>query len=73
MIQSEAERLATKIETYWRERGFDVTVVAERMEYDPKLRAVRYEIRSNLINGLCPGGGASQAPQLAPALQADAA
>ncbi|MEM1151306.1 MAG: phosphoglycolate phosphatase [Pseudomonadota bacterium] len=52
MTKEEAEALALKIEAYWREHGCHVVVVAERMEYDPQLRAVRYELRSNLINGL---------------------
>ena len=51
MTRNEAEALAAKIQTFWRDRGCDVTVMTERMEYDPKLRAVRYEIRSNLVNG----------------------
>ena len=53
MTEQEATDLAKKIETYWRERGCDVIVVPERTEYDPKLRGVRYELRSNLVNGLC--------------------
>ncbi|MEM9739884.1 MAG: hypothetical protein AAF829_08440 [Pseudomonadota bacterium] len=54
MTKDEAQTLALRIQTFWREKGCDITVVAERMEYDPKLRAVRYEIRSNLVNGQCP-------------------
>jgi len=54
MTKEKAEKLALRIEAFWKEKGCDVTVVAERMEYDAKLRAVRYEIRSNLVNGGCP-------------------
>lgn len=53
MTEAEATELAQKIEAYWRERGCDVTVVPVRTEYDPKLRCVRYEIQSNLVNGMC--------------------
>lgn len=54
MKEAEAIELAAKIEAFWRAKGCDVTVVPERTVYDPKLRAVRYEIRSNLVNGMCP-------------------
>lgn len=54
MTESEAIELAAKIEAYWQAKGCDVTVVPERTVYCPKLRAVRYEIRSNLVNGMCP-------------------
>jgi len=51
MTKDQAEKLADMIQDYWRARGYDVTVIAERMEYDPALRSVRYELRSNLVNG----------------------
>ena len=54
MTKDQAETLAKKIQSYWEQRGCAVTVVTERMAYDPHLRAVRYEIRSDLVNGLCP-------------------
>ncbi|MEO0467399.1 MAG: hypothetical protein AAF216_12730 [Pseudomonadota bacterium] len=57
MTEHEANELATKIEAYWRAKGCAVTVVPERTVYDPKLRAVRYELRSNLVNGACPNCG----------------
>lgn len=55
MKKEDAEALAERITAYWAERGCEgVTVVPERTEYDPALRAVRYELRSNLVNGKCP-------------------
>lgn len=54
MNEREATQLAEQIMAYWRGRGCNVTVVPERTEYDAKLRCVRYELRSNLVNGKCP-------------------
>lgn len=52
MTKNEAQGLARRIEAFWLARGCHVNVVAVRMEYDPRLRAVRYELRSDLVNGL---------------------
>ena len=55
-----AERIKAKIEAYWAERGHDVFVALESRGYHPSVRAVRYELRSNLVNGLPPGRAREQ-------------
>lgn len=67
MNKEDAEELAGRIAAYWAQRGCNVTVVPERTEYDPALRAVRYELRSNLVNGKCPhcAGKAVAVPEVA--------
>lgn len=47
-----ALRLKEMIESYWRERGRHVMVALENAGFHPAIRAARYEIRSDMINGL---------------------
>lgn len=46
-----AQALKEKIEAYWRERGGDVTIRVQQMGFHPAIRAVRYELRSDMVNG----------------------
>lgn len=46
-----AQALKEKIEAYWRERGGNVTVRVQQMGFHPAIRAVRYELRSDMVNG----------------------
>lgn len=43
--------LKQKLEAYWRERGYEVRVWVQEMGFHAAVRAVRYDVRSNLING----------------------
>jgi len=57
-----AAQLASRIQAYWAEQGADVVAWAEKTEFDPRLRACRYDVRTNLVNGmprrgLAPRGG----------------
>lgn len=47
-----ADALKTRIEAYWRERGFDVQVMLVEGSFTPQLRACRVDVRSDLVNGL---------------------
>ncbi len=55
-----ADSLRRKIEAYWKERGSDVMVTLHNVGFHPAIRAARYEIRSDLVNGL-PRGRAKRA------------
>lgn len=50
--RSGAEILKTRIEAYWRERGHDVQVILVQAAFTPALRAARYDVRSEMTNGL---------------------
>ncbi|MEM1086151.1 MAG: phosphoglycolate phosphatase [Pseudomonadota bacterium] len=47
-----ARELQAKIEAYWKDRGHEVQVDVVPTEYDAKVRSVRYDVRSGLLNGL---------------------
>ena len=47
-----ADSLRRKIESYWKERGCDVIVTLHNAGFHAAIRAARYEIRSDLVNGL---------------------
>jgi hypothetical protein len=46
-----AQLLKDRIEAYWRERGMAVTIALANVGFHPAIRAARYEIRSDMING----------------------
>jgi hypothetical protein len=46
-----AQLLKTKIESYWRERGHQVSVILEDKGFHLAVRATRFDIRSDMING----------------------
>jgi hypothetical protein len=54
--QPGAERLKAMIETYWRDRGFNVRVTVRQAGFHPSVRAIRFEVHSDMINGLPRGG-----------------
>lgn len=47
-----AQALKGKIEAYWRERGLDVMLSLHNVGFHPAIRAARYDLRSDMINGL---------------------
>lgn len=49
--QEGALELQARIEAYWRARGHDVHIVLAPARFTPQVRAARYDIRSNLVNG----------------------
>lgn len=44
--------LKEKIEAYWRERGCDVMIVLHNVGFHPAIRAARFDVRSDMINGM---------------------
>ena len=54
-----AHALKAKIEAYWRERGHTVMVALHNVGFHPAIRAARYDVRSDMVNGL-PRGAAGQ-------------
>lgn len=52
LTQSGAQRLAKKITEVWREQGFDVNVRVERSGFDASMGVVRYDVRSDMLNGM---------------------
>lgn len=50
--RSGAAALAAKIRDYWTERGFAVLLSVEEKGFHPVTRAVRFEVRSDLVDGL---------------------
>lgn len=60
-----AEILKARIEAFWRERGHEVQVVLVQAAFTPALRAARYDVRSEMMNGLPRGQrGASKSASL---------
>ena len=47
-----ARRLKARIEAYWAERGYDVSVVLVEAGFMPAMRSARTDVRSNLVNGM---------------------
>jgi hypothetical protein len=60
--ESGALRLKHRIETYWADRGYPVQVNLKRVEFHPLMRSARFDIRSNMKNGV-PVGGRQTRPQ----------
>lgn len=47
-----ASRLKSKIEAYWRERGYDVDVKLVDAGFLPAMRSARTDVRSDMVNGM---------------------
>lgn len=47
-----AAALKAKIESYWRERGQNVLISLQNVGFHPAIRAARYDVRSDMVNGL---------------------
>ena len=47
-----AHELKERIEAYWRERGYDVTVDTVQSGFTGVMRSVRYDVRSAMRNGM---------------------
>ncbi len=47
-----ANRLAAKIQDFWRKRGFDVVVEMKDEGFVSTMRSARTDLRSNMINGM---------------------
>jgi len=47
-----AIKLKALIEAYWRERGKDVMIALHNVGFHPAIRAARYDVRSDMVNGM---------------------
>jgi hypothetical protein len=47
-----ALNLKSKIEAYWRERGQDVMIALHNVGFHPAIRAARFDVRSDMVNGM---------------------
>lgn len=61
-----AQALKDKIEAYWRDRGHAVMVSLENVGFHPAIRAARYEVRSDMLNGMPRGAIATARTPAAP-------
>lgn len=50
--QEGALTLKARIEAYWAARGHQIMVGVAGAGFDAAVRAARYDVRSNLVNGL---------------------
>lgn len=47
-----ARRLKQKIEEYWRDRGYDVSVKLVDAGFVAAMRSARTDVRSDMVNGM---------------------
>ena len=61
-----AMAIKEKIEAYWRERGQDVMIALHNVGFHPAIRAARYDVRSDMVNGM-PRGAVRRGDKQEPA------
>ncbi len=61
-----AMALKDKIESYWRERGQDVMIALHNVGFHPAIRAARYDVRSDMVNGMPRGAQKTKRPSTEP-------
>ncbi len=61
--QDGARKLKAKIEEYWMERGFDVSINLVEAGFVPAMRSARTDVRSNMVNGMPPRKKSEQRAQ----------
>ncbi len=47
-----ALRLKERIESYWGERGYDVSIELTEAGFMPAMRSARTDVRSDMVNGM---------------------
>jgi hypothetical protein len=47
-----AQALKDKIEAYWRDRGQNVMIALHNVGFHPAIRAARFDVRSDMVNGM---------------------
>ncbi len=57
-----AQRLKEKIEAYWREKGQNVTLSLHNVGFHPAIRAARFDVRSDMVNGMPRSGAVKATP-----------
>jgi hypothetical protein len=68
--RSGANELKAKIEAYWAARGQNVQVMLHNVGFHPAIRAARFDVRSDMVNGMPRAAGAKR-PAAAPAFVED--
>jgi hypothetical protein len=58
-----AAALKEKIEAYWRERGQHVMIALHNVGFHPAIRAARFDVRSDMVNGMPRQGASKRGPQ----------
>ena len=58
-----ARRLKTRIEEYWRERGFNVDIKLVEAPFVAAMRSARTDVRSDMVNGFPKKGRAENDSQ----------
>jgi hypothetical protein len=61
-----AQALKEKIEAYWRERGQNVMIALHNVGFHPAIRAARYDVRSDMVNGMPRASVKTQRPSTEP-------
>lgn len=61
-----AHALKAKIEAYWRARGQNVQLMLHNVGFHPAIRAARFDVRSDMINGMPRPVGSSAKRPVAP-------
>lgn len=57
--------LKAKIEAYWRERGQHVMIALQNVGFHPAIRAARFDVRSDMVNGMPRTTGARKSAPVA--------
>ncbi len=55
--------LKAKIEAYWAERGHNVMIALHNVGFHPAIRAARFDVRSDMVNGMPRATGKKAAQQ----------
>lgn len=55
-----AQALKAKIEAYWLARGQTVMIALHNVGFHPAIRAARFDVRSDMVNGMPRTTGASK-------------
>jgi hypothetical protein len=60
-----ARRLKQRIEDYWRDKGYAVDVKLVEAGFVPAMRSARFDVRSDMVNGIPrpPGAAPAQSSQ----------
>lgn len=66
-----AQALKERIEAYWRARGHDVMLSLLNVGFHPAIRAARFDVRSDMVNGM-PRSGDTAKRENRPAMSVEA-
>jgi len=61
-----AQSLKAKIEAYWAERGQRAQIMLHNVGFHPAIRAARFDVRSDMVNGMPRAAGSTAKRPAAP-------